>query len=150
MNSTTSHCRFLQRGYDQLVHACGSETWGVPQPVEPTPSVPKLPGVGDQDVALQKLPVRFILDRAGLVGAAITSASGTSRPSNIPRIIIQPGVCHVCFEDGATHSGCFDLSYMGTGLTLHLATRNSSSRLSVSRCMMPARLHSRHDDMRVG
>lgn len=47
---------FLQRGYDQLVH----------------------------DVALQKLPVRFILDRAGLVGA-----------------------------DGATHSGCFDLSYMG-------------------------------------
>jgi len=47
---------FLQRGYDQLVH----------------------------DVALQKLPVRFVLDRAGLVGA-----------------------------DGATHSGCFDLSYIG-------------------------------------
>eukprot|EP00448_Togula_jolla_P017997 CAMPEP_0170592206 /NCGR_PEP_ID=MMETSP0224-20130122/12805_1 /TAXON_ID=285029 /ORGANISM="Togula jolla, Strain CCCM 725" /LENGTH=820 /DNA_ID=CAMNT_0010916105 /DNA_START=2 /DNA_END=2465 /DNA_ORIENTATION=+ len=47
---------FLQRGYDQLVH----------------------------DVALQNLPVRFILDRAGLVGA-----------------------------DGATHAGCFDLSFMG-------------------------------------
>eukprot|EP00933_Yihiella_yeosuensis_P052959 TRINITY_DN51118_c0_g1_i1.p1 TRINITY_DN51118_c0_g1~~TRINITY_DN51118_c0_g1_i1.p1 ORF type:complete len:861 (+),score=206.74 TRINITY_DN51118_c0_g1_i1:103-2685(+) len=47
---------FLQRGYDQLVH----------------------------DVALQKLPVRFILDRAGLVGA-----------------------------DGATHGGTFDLSFMG-------------------------------------
>jgi len=46
---------FLQRGYDQLVH----------------------------DVALQKLPVRFILDRAGLVGA-----------------------------DGATHGGTFDLSFM--------------------------------------
>jgi len=46
---------FLQRGYDQLVH----------------------------DVALQKLPVRFILDRAGLVGA-----------------------------DGATHCGAFDLSYL--------------------------------------
>ena len=27
-----------------------------------------------KDVALQKLPVRFILDRAGLVGADITSA----------------------------------------------------------------------------
>lgn len=46
---------FLQRGYDQLVH----------------------------DVALQDLPVRFILDRAGLVGA-----------------------------DGATHGGTFDLSFL--------------------------------------
>eukprot|EP00179_Madagascaria_erythrocladioides_P001971 CAMPEP_0198311984 /NCGR_PEP_ID=MMETSP1450-20131203/3539_1 /TAXON_ID=753684 ORGANISM="Madagascaria erythrocladiodes, Strain CCMP3234" /NCGR_SAMPLE_ID=MMETSP1450 /ASSEMBLY_ACC=CAM_ASM_001115 /LENGTH=711 /DNA_ID=CAMNT_0044014907 /DNA_START=60 /DNA_END=2195 /DNA_ORIENTATION=+ len=47
---------FLQRGYDQVVH----------------------------DVALQKLPVRFILDRAGLVG-----------------------------NDGATHHGTFDLAYLG-------------------------------------
>jgi len=47
---------FLQRGYDQLVH----------------------------DVALQNLPVRFIIDRAGLVGA-----------------------------DGPTHGGTFDLSFMG-------------------------------------
>ncbi|TNC04171.1 1-deoxy-D-xylulose-5-phosphate synthase, partial [Methylobacterium terricola] len=46
---------FLQRGYDQLVH----------------------------DVALQNLPVRFALDRAGLVGA-----------------------------DGATHAGAFDLAYL--------------------------------------
>src|SRR5262249_26774068 len=46
---------FLQRGYDQLVH----------------------------DVALQNLPVRFVLDRAGLVGA-----------------------------DGATHAGAFDLNYL--------------------------------------
>ena len=46
---------FLQRAYDQLIH----------------------------DVALQKLPVRFALDRAGLVGA-----------------------------DGATHHGAYDLSYM--------------------------------------
>jgi 1-deoxy-D-xylulose-5-phosphate synthase len=46
---------FLQRGYDQLVH----------------------------DVALQNLPVRFVLDRAGLVGA-----------------------------DGATHAGSFDLAYL--------------------------------------
>lgn len=47
---------FLQRGYDQVVH----------------------------DVALQRLPVRFILDRAGLVG-----------------------------NDGATHAGSFDLAYLG-------------------------------------
>jgi 1-deoxy-D-xylulose-5-phosphate synthase len=48
---------FLQRAYDQVVH----------------------------DVALQKLPVRFALDRAGLVGA-----------------------------DGPTHAGSFDISYLGT------------------------------------
>ena len=47
---------FLQRGYDQIVH----------------------------DVAIQSLPVRFALDRAGLVGA-----------------------------DGATHAGSFDLAYLG-------------------------------------
>lgn len=47
---------FLQRAYDQVVH----------------------------DVAIQKLPVRFALDRAGLVGA-----------------------------DGATHAGSFDVAYLG-------------------------------------
>jgi 1-deoxy-D-xylulose-5-phosphate synthase len=47
---------FLQRGYDQVVH----------------------------DVVLQHLPVRFAMDRAGLVGA-----------------------------DGATHAGAFDLAYLG-------------------------------------
>ncbi|NDH27098.1 MAG: 1-deoxy-D-xylulose-5-phosphate synthase, partial [Rhodobacteraceae bacterium] len=46
---------FLQRGYDQVVH----------------------------DVALQGLPVRFAIDRAGLVGA-----------------------------DGATHAGAFDVAYL--------------------------------------
>jgi 1-deoxy-D-xylulose-5-phosphate synthase len=47
---------FLQRGYDQVVH----------------------------DVAIQNLPVRFPIDRAGLVGA-----------------------------DGATHAGSFDIGYLG-------------------------------------
>jgi len=47
---------FLQRAYDQLVH----------------------------DVAIQHLPVRFAIDRAGLVGA-----------------------------DGATHAGSFDIAYLG-------------------------------------
>ena len=48
---------FLQRAYDQVVH----------------------------DVALQGLPVRFAIDRAGLVGA-----------------------------DGATHAGAFDIGYLGS------------------------------------
>ena len=48
---------FLQRAYDQVVH----------------------------DVAIQKLPVRFAIDRAGLVGA-----------------------------DGPTHAGSFDVTYLGT------------------------------------
>lgn len=47
---------FLQRAYDQIVH----------------------------DVVLQKLPVRFAIDRAGYVGA-----------------------------DGATHAGAFDIAYLG-------------------------------------
>ncbi len=47
---------FLQRAYDQVVH----------------------------DVAIQRLPVRFAIDRAGLVGA-----------------------------DGATHAGSFDVAYLG-------------------------------------
>ncbi len=51
----TIYSSFLQRGYDQVVH----------------------------DVALQRLPVRFAIDRAGLVG-----------------------------QDGATHAGSYDLGYM--------------------------------------
>ena len=51
----TIYSTFLQRAYDQVIH----------------------------DVAIQKLPVIFCLDRAGLVG-----------------------------EDGATHHGVFDLSYL--------------------------------------
>jgi 1-deoxy-D-xylulose-5-phosphate synthase len=52
----TIYSTFLQRAYDQVVH----------------------------DVAIQGLPVRFAIDRAGLVGA-----------------------------DGPTHAGSFDLSYLG-------------------------------------
>jgi 1-deoxy-D-xylulose-5-phosphate synthase len=51
----TIYSTFLQRGYDQVVH----------------------------DVAIQRLPVRFAVDRAGLVGA-----------------------------DGPTHAGAFDVTYL--------------------------------------
>ena len=53
---TAIYSTFLQRGYDQIVH----------------------------DVAIQNLPVRFAIDRAGLVGA-----------------------------DGQTHAGSFDTAYLG-------------------------------------
>lgn len=53
----TIYSTFLQRAYDQVVH----------------------------DVAIQNLPVRFAMDRAGLVGA-----------------------------DGATHAGSFDITYLAT------------------------------------
>jgi 1-deoxy-D-xylulose-5-phosphate synthase len=58
---------FLQRGYDQVVH----------------------------DVAIQRLPVRFAMDRAGLVGA-----------------------------DGPTHAGSFDIGFMGAlpGIVLMAAS----------------------------
>jgi 1-deoxy-D-xylulose-5-phosphate synthase len=58
---------FLQRGYDQVVH----------------------------DVAIQRLPVRFAIDRAGLVGA-----------------------------DGPTHAGSFDIGFMGAlpGMVLMAAS----------------------------
>jgi 1-deoxy-D-xylulose-5-phosphate synthase len=52
----TIYSTFLQRGYDQVVH----------------------------DIAIQRLPVRFAIDRAGLVGA-----------------------------DGPTHAGAFDIAYLG-------------------------------------
>jgi 1-deoxy-D-xylulose-5-phosphate synthase len=54
---TAIYSTFLQRGYDQVVH----------------------------DVAIQRLPVRFAMDRAGLVGA-----------------------------DGPTHAGSFDIGYLGS------------------------------------
>ena len=61
---------FLQRGYDQVVH----------------------------DVAIQRLPVRFAIDRAGLVGA-----------------------------DGATHAGSFDIAYLSNlpGMTVMAAADES-------------------------
>ena len=52
----TIYSTFLQRGYDQVVH----------------------------DVAIQRLPVRFAIDRAGMVGA-----------------------------DGVTHQGSYDIAYLG-------------------------------------
>ncbi|MEP7211323.1 MAG: 1-deoxy-D-xylulose-5-phosphate synthase [Alphaproteobacteria bacterium] len=68
---------FLQRGYDSVVH----------------------------DVAIQKLPVRFALDRAGLVGA-----------------------------DGPTHAGSFDVGYLGAlpGFVLMAAADEIELQLMVA------------------
>ena len=63
---------FLQRGYDQLVH----------------------------DVAIQNLPVRFVIDRAGLVGA-----------------------------DGATHGGVFDLAFLSCLPNMMIACPSDEAEL---------------------
>jgi 1-deoxy-D-xylulose-5-phosphate synthase len=75
----TIYSTFLQRGYDQVVH----------------------------DVAIQKLPVRFAMDRAGLVGA-----------------------------DGATHAGSFDLAYLGClpGFTIMAAADELELMHMVATC----------------
>jgi 1-deoxy-D-xylulose-5-phosphate synthase len=69
----TIYSTFLQRAYDQVVH----------------------------DVALQNLPVRFMMDRAGLVGA-----------------------------DGATHAGAFDIAYLGCLPNMVLMAASDEAELS--------------------
>ncbi|PCI00121.1 MAG: hypothetical protein COB76_04160 [Alphaproteobacteria bacterium] len=64
---------FLQRGYDQVIH----------------------------DVCIQNLPVRFVLDRAGFVGA-----------------------------DGATHAGSFDTAYLGCLPNMMLMAASDECELS--------------------
>src|SRR6056297_3627554 len=68
---------FLQRGYDQVVH----------------------------DVAIQRLPVRFAIDRAGLVGA-----------------------------DGATHAGSYDIAFLANlpGFTVMAASDEAELRHMVA------------------
>ncbi|MEC9367465.1 MAG: 1-deoxy-D-xylulose-5-phosphate synthase [Pseudomonadota bacterium] len=70
---------FLQRAYDQVVH----------------------------DVAIQRLPVRFAIDRAGLVGA-----------------------------DGPTHAGAFDVAYLGClpGFVLMAAADEAELTNMVATC----------------
>jgi 1-deoxy-D-xylulose-5-phosphate synthase len=69
----TIYSTFLQRAYDQIVH----------------------------DVAIQNLPVRFMLDRAGLVGA-----------------------------DGQTHAGSFDIAYLGCLPNMVLMAASDEAELS--------------------
>ena len=96
---------FLQRGYDQVVH----------------------------DVAIQKLPVRFAMDRAGLVGA-----------------------------DGPTHAGSFDIGYLGALPGMVLMAPSDEAELAAGdrhrlrdrrpplRLPLSARRGDRHRDSRVG
>ena len=70
---TAIYSTFLQRAYDQVVH----------------------------DVAIQKLPVRFAIDRAGLVGA-----------------------------DGPTHAGSFDITYLASLPNIVVMAAADESELS--------------------
>ena len=76
----TIYSTFLQRAYDQVVH----------------------------DVAIQKLPVRFAIDRAGLVG-----------------------------QDGQTHAGSFDVTYLGClpGFVIMAAADEADLVHMVSTCV---------------
>ena len=96
---------FLQRGYDQVVH----------------------------DVAIQNLPVRFAIDRAGLVGA-----------------------------DGATHAGAFDLAYLAClpGIVVmaaadeaelvHMVATAAADRRPARRASLSARRRRRRRDAGTG
>ncbi len=96
---------FLQRGYDQLVH----------------------------DVALQGLPVRFALDRAGLVGS-----------------------------DGPTHAGNYDLAYLGCipnmvvmapadeAELVHMVATRGRLRRRAHRLALPARRRRRRRNAGAG
>ncbi len=97
----TIYSTFLQRAYDQVVH----------------------------DIAIQRLPVRFALDRAGLVGA-----------------------------DGPTHAGAFDVAYLGClpGFVLmaaadeaelvHMVATAGRDRRSPERAALSARRRARRAD----
>jgi 1-deoxy-D-xylulose-5-phosphate synthase len=76
----TIYSTFLQRAYDQIVH----------------------------DVAIQSLPVRFAIDRAGLVG-----------------------------QDGQTHAGSFDITYLGClpGFVIMAAADEAELVHMVSTCV---------------
>jgi len=81
----TIYSTFLQRAYDQVVH----------------------------DVAIQKLPVRFAIDRAGLVGS-----------------------------DGATHAGSFDVGYLGAlpGMVVMAASDEAElTRMVATSCQIDDR-----------
>lgn len=71
--AVTIYSTFLQRAFDQILH----------------------------DVCLQNLPVRFFLDRAGLVG-----------------------------DDGPTHHGAFDLSYLGLMPNMTILAPRDTTELS--------------------
>jgi 1-deoxy-D-xylulose-5-phosphate synthase len=69
----TIYSTFLQRAYDQVVH----------------------------DIAIQRLPVRFAIDRAGLVGADGPTHAGAFDRAGLVG------------ADGPTHAGAFDVAYLG-------------------------------------
>ena len=92
---------FLQRGYDQIVH----------------------------DVALQKLPVRFAIDRAGLVGADGPTHAGafdTAFLANLPNMVVMAAadeaeLVHMVTTAAAYDEGPSSFRYprgSGTGVLL--------------------------------
>lgn len=107
---------FLQRGYDQIVH----------------------------DVALQNLPVRFAIDRAGLVGqdgATHAGAFDTAFLANLPNMTVmacgdEADLCHMIATAVAHDSGPIAFRYpRGEGVGVEMPERGQALEIGKGRVL---------------
>jgi 1-deoxy-D-xylulose-5-phosphate synthase len=107
---------FLQRGYDQIVH----------------------------DVALQNLPVRFAIDRAGLVGqdgATHAGAFDTAFLANLPNMTVmacgdEADLCHMIATAAAHDSGPIAFRYpRGEGIGVEMPERGTPLAIGKGRVL---------------
>jgi 1-deoxy-D-xylulose-5-phosphate synthase len=107
---------FLQRGYDQIVH----------------------------DVALQNLPVRFAIDRAGLVGqdgATHAGAFDICFLANLPNFTVmaagdEADLCHMIATAAAHDSGPIAFRYpRGEGVGVEMPERGQSLHIGKGRVL---------------
>ncbi|PJF08183.1 1-deoxy-D-xylulose-5-phosphate synthase [Pseudorhodobacter sp. MZDSW-24AT] len=111
---------FLQRGYDQIVH----------------------------DVALQNLPVRFAIDRAGLVGqdgATHAGAFDVAFLANLPNMVVMAAgdeaeLCHMIATAVAHDSGPIAFRYpRGEGLGVEMPERGQVLEIGKGRVLREGR-----------
>lgn len=111
---------FLQRGYDQIVH----------------------------DVALQNLPVRFAIDRAGLVGqdgATHAGAFDVAFLANLPNMVVMAAgdeaeLCHMIATAVAYDSGPIAFRYpRGEGLGVEMPERGQVLTIGKGRVLREGR-----------
>ena len=105
---------FLQRGYDQIVH----------------------------DVALQNLPVRFAIDRAGLVGADGPTHAGSydiSYLTNLPNMVVMAAsdeaeLVHMVATAASYNEGPIAFRYpRGEGIGVNLPMEGEAIRIGTGR-----------------
>ena len=107
---------FLQRGYDQVVH----------------------------DVAIQRLPVRFAIDRAGLVGADGATHAGsfdTAFLANLPGFVVMAAadeaeLVHMVATAAAHNDGPIAFRYpRGEGMGVEMPTRGTPLQIGKGRVL---------------